>query len=209
MRLRTLVVCTLVAAAAGLAAGEALSQEQPAGPPPFRQPTPEEMQSGMQRWMQTMKPGEHHKGLARFLGTWNVTVRMWMGEQPMESKGTSTFSWLFKDRWIKQEMDAPMMGMPMQTFGIVGYDNYRHAYQALQLDSLTTVMNKVEGNYDQSRKNLIFYGTIDEPMTGELGKPVKFVYRFQDADHFTAEVHDLAIGETGTRVVEYVYERAK
>ena len=58
-------------------------------------------------------------------------------------------------------------------------------------------------------ETLIFYGTLDEYLTGENDKPVKSVYRWRDADHFTYEVHDLAIGEENTKVFEVAYSRAK
>ena len=47
---------------------------------------------------------------------------------------------------------------------------------------------------------LIYYGTIDEYLTGEHDKMVKTVWRFPSADELVMEVHDLAIGATGTQV---------
>jgi hypothetical protein len=38
---------------------------------------------------------------------------------------------------------------------------------------------------------------------------VKYVVRWKDADHFIEEVHDLAIGETNTQVIELAFSRVK
>jgi hypothetical protein len=51
------------------------------------------------------------------------------------------------------------------------------------------------------------WGLMDEPMTGEVGKHVKYVTRVINDDKFIFEIHDLAIGGDKTKVVEIVYTR--
>ena len=58
-------------------------------------------------------------------------------------------------------------------------------------------------------KVLSLYGKMDEPMTGEHDKNVKYVSRMISADKHIFEVHDLAISEPNTKVVEVVYTRKK
>jgi len=72
-----------------------------------------------------------------------------------------------------------------------------------------TAMNRMEGDMDPSGKSLLLYGTLDEYLTGEHDKMVKYVYRFDSADRITLEVHDLPIGEHNTKVVEWIFERVK
>lgn len=127
----------------------------------------------------------------------------------MESKGTAKAEWLIDGRWMKTSSTGSMMGMDITGHGIMGYDNHRQKYVNVWVDSGSTMMLTSEGNYDQSRKNLVLYGKMDEAMTGEIAKQVKYAWRFQDADHFTMEIHDLAIGEENSRVVEIVHTRKK
>jgi hypothetical protein len=56
---------------------------------------------------------------------------------------------------------------------------------------------------------LIGYGTLDEYTTGENDKMVKYAFRFLDADKIVLEIHDLPIGETNTKVLEFTYTRSK
>ena len=48
-----------------------------------------------------------------------------------------------------------------------------------------------------------------ESTTGEHDKNVKYVYRFIDKDKYVFEIHDLAIGEPNTKVIDVVNTRKK
>ena len=74
---------------------------------------------------------------------------------------------------------------------------------------LPTSLLTSEGYFDPSGKTLTMYGLMDEPMTGENGKPVKYVTRILSPGKHVFEVHDLAIGETGTKLVEITLTRKK
>ena len=165
---------------------------------------------GMKRWKDACTPGPAHKDLARFLGSWDTeTVILGMGPEPTTTKGTAEWKWLFEGRWIQMTSSGELMGRPYHNQMIMGYDNFRQKYTTAGVDDLQTTLTTSEGNFDQSRQALITYGKIDEPMTGEIEKTFKSVWRFDGPDKFTHEVHDLAIGETNTKVFEVVYTRHK
>ena len=162
---------------------------------------------GMKRWQEACTPGPAHKELARFIGTWDTeTAFTGMGDD-QKSKGTAEWRWLFDGRWIQQTWSGSMMGQPVQGQMTLGYDNFKQKYVGSSVNTLETTMQSYAGNFDQSHTALISYGKMDEPMTGEVDKPVKFVWRFEGKDKMTLEVHDLAIGETNTKVVTIVYTR--
>jgi len=102
-----------------------------------------------------------------------------------------------------------MMGMPMTGMGVTGYDNFDKKYVSFWIDNLSTAMYLSEGSIDPAGKVLSLYGKMDEPMTGEHDKNVKYVSRVVDPDKFVFEIHDLAIPEPNTKVVEVVYTRKK
>ena len=96
---------------------------------------------------------------------------------------------------------------PHKTFGIIGYDNFKMSYVMSQVTSMDTSLLTMEGDLDPRGNALIVYGTVNEYLTGEHDKMVKGIYRFESDDKFALEVHDLPIGETGTKVFEIVYTR--
>ena len=166
--------------------------------------------SGLKRYMETCKPGPAHQRLAFFIGKWEVTTRMWMGPgKPQETKGKAESSWLYEGKVLKTEEEGSMMGIPMKKFMLLGYDNFKKAYVASLNNSLDTMLLHASGSASQDGKEIYLYGTMDEPMTGEIGKHVKYVFRIKGADEYVLEVHDFGIGETKTKVFELDYRRAK
>jgi hypothetical protein len=153
-------------------------------------------------------PGKNHKLLERFLGKWNTETRIFMGGRPTPAeKGTAEGSWLMKDRWLKLESSGRMMGRPGNVFSILGYDNFKQSYVACTVSTMDTAMAHSEGRTNQAGNVLLSYGTIDEYLTGEVAKMVKYIWRFVGDDKIVFEVHDLVIGEENTKVVEVVYIR--
>jgi hypothetical protein len=154
------------------------------------------------------QPGKQHKLLERLLGKWNTETRFFLGEKPTPpEKGTAEFAWLMKDRWLKGDWSGTMMRRPVQGFMMMGYDNYKMSYVMTAVSNLDTAMTRTEGRTDQSGKVLLTYGTIDEYLTGEHDKMAKYVWRFLSEDKIVLEIHDLAIGEVNTKVVEITYLR--
>lgn len=169
-----------------------------------------DIQAAMAKAQKYVQPGEHHLKLERFLGTWETETRMMLpgGSTPAE-KGTATYSWLMEGRWLKGESSGSMMGMPVRTFTILGYDNFKMSYVTASVSSFDTALTTSEGDMDPSGKALLAYGTLDEYITGEHDKMVKYVWRFPSADEMVLEVHDLPIGEKNTQVVEIRFKRRK
>lgn len=190
-----------LAAAVPIAGSHAPQDPQPA-------PSTADMAEMMARMKRYTQPGAQHEALERFLGTWDTETRITMGGQatPPE-KGEATFSWLMDGRWLQSRGKGSMMGQPIQSFGLIGYDNFKMSYVTTFVTSMDTAMLRSEGDLTQDGKALLTYGTLDEYLTGEHDKMVKYVWRFVADDEMVQEVHDLPIGETGTKVVEVRYRR--
>lgn len=180
-------------------------------PRPFRQePGEADMKAMMERAKQYMQPGEHHQLLKRFLGDWATETRMFMGDQATPpTPGTANFHWLVEGRWLQQDARGSMMGMPLEVHSWLGYDNFKQSYVSTDVNSIETAMRHAEGDLLQDGSALILYGTLDEYLTGENDKMVKYAWRFVSDDEMALEVHDLPIGETNTKVVEVRYKRKK
>lgn len=166
----------------------------------------------MKKWMEAATPNENHKRLDPLVGSWETTTSMWMdgpGKPPTTTKGSSEIKWAFDGRFIMQEFKGEMMGKPMNGVGFTGYDNMNKKFVTFWIDNTATAMFLAEGNFDPSGKVLSLYGKMDEPMTGEHDKNVKYVSQIVDKDKIVFEVHDLIYGEANTKVVEVVYTRKK
>ncbi len=208
-RLRLLCASLPAALALGAIAALAPAQED-AAPAPFDPATlPEDQRAAWERYLELTRPSEAHRDLARFLGEWDTTTRMFLmpGGEPSEEHGSAVGEWLFEGRYVTMRSEGTLMGMPFEDFLLLGYDNYKKCYTGVVANSQSTALLSFEGAFDRERKNLECYGTMDEPMTGELDKPVRYVWRFADEDHFTVEVHDLRIGAPHTKVVEVAFAR--
>lgn len=167
------------------------------------------MAAMMEKAKRFTQPGEPHKALEKFLGKWIIETRFFMAGKPSPpEKGTAEFSWLMAGRWMKSEWKGPMMGHPMEGFMLLGYDNFKQSYVTTAISSMDTAMVHSEGDMDPSGNALLTYGTLDEYLTGEHDKMVKYVWRFASKDKMALEIHDLPIGEKNTKVLEVSYTRA-
>jgi hypothetical protein len=167
---------------------------------------------GMKRWQATRKPDFHHEKLAEWIGSWNTEMRVQSGgpdSPPNIMKGTCEISWLMENRWLKIEQQPTTMGIPGTGFGLLGFDKHKSKYVGSWVDSQTTTLLTFEGNFDHTDKQLFLYGLMDEPASNEHDKHVKYVWRLVDKDKMTFEVHDLAIGDSNTKVIEINYTRKK
>lgn len=168
-----------------------------------------EMQAAMAKAKKFTQPGENHKQLERFVGKWTTEFRFFMMGKPMPpEKGTTECSWLMPGRWLKIETTGTLMRMSAQSLFLMGYDNFKQSFVYTAVSNLDTAMTHAEGDMDPDGKALILYGTLDEYLTGENDKMVKYVWRFLSSDKMVLEVHDLPIGENNTKVLEITYTRA-
>jgi hypothetical protein len=164
------------------------SQDSPGGDK--KMPSREEM---MARWKDAMTPGAMHKKLEIFVGSWNAEVKMWMNgpdSPPTISKGTTRYSMVFGGRYLKQEFKGKMMGQPYVGIGYTAYDNMKKKYTGTWIDNMGTAISTMEGTIDEEGKTITLMGKMDDPMTGEMNKDVRYVYRIIDTDKHIFESYN-------------------
>lgn len=196
----------------GALASVAYVQEKQDKQARFAYPVSKDADGGMARWMQVNRPSAAHERLRELLGNYAVTMRMRgmdASKPGMESKGTAEFSWLVEGKWLLYKSNVDLFGQKVATTVILGYDNFKERYVWCTVDSLQTTLNTAAGLFDRTGDDLTLWGTIDEPMTPEQDKQVKYVYRGFGQDTCTFEVHDMMIGEPDTKVVEFEMRRQK
>jgi len=190
------------------AADEAASEPLPEGEPAILSDVPDQ-EAMMKRWMEMASPGPGHEALKKFEGNWTTTTRMWMAgpdAPPSETKGTAEYKLILDGRYLLEETEGEMLGMPHKGFGMTGYDNFKKCYVATWADNLGTAILTMHGHLDQTGSKLTMYGQMDEFLTGENDKTVKYVTEFNGDDEMTFTVYDLAAGDD-YKAFQIVYER--
>ncbi|MEZ5977584.1 MAG: DUF1579 family protein [Planctomycetota bacterium] len=218
------LLATLLASA--LCAVPVLEHLEPAANRPVAPQDDEQMAEMWAAAAKYINPGEHHALLAELIGEWDVESRMFMGPQGgPPSAGKAVTRWKIEGRWLESDFDGTLMGMPLRDVQWLGYDNMKQSYVMTRINGFDTAMNHAEGDMTPGGDALILYGTLDEYLTGEHDKMVKYVYRFsgehevdaegnptaawKSIDRIVLEVHDLPIGEVNTKVLEFTYTRRK
>ena len=148
--------------------------------------------------------------MAKMIGEYDVEASF--TGTPMKMQGTATMKWVIPGKWMGTELKVPgmAMGKDLHGFAIVGFDAYKKKHVACYVDSMNTGMYTMEGVVvDKTGKVQVSYGTMDEWLTGEHDKPVKYVTREISDDEWVFEIWDLGIGEKGAIVLTYKYTRKK
>lgn len=202
--LTALLVVSLAAAPAPVTAPAAPQDAAP------QMPSAEEMADMMAKMQKFTRPGDEHKLLDRFLGTWDTSTSYSMPGMNAPMKGTTTFRKLLDGYFVIGEGNTPMPMMgDVKMVTILGYDRFKMSYVSAMMSTMDTALRTAEGDLTRDGKSLLTYGTLDEYLTGEHDKMVKYAWRFPSDDKMVLEVHDLPIGEENTKVVEVVFTRAK
>ena len=209
MKLRSSALC--VALVAAFVAVNLCAQDKPAkgkskeSKPAAAEPDQEAM---MNKWAEIATPGPQHKELEGFVGEWEVASKWWMapGAPPMESKVTSKVQSILGGRYVQEEHTGEMMGKPFNGIGITGYDNFKKKYVSFWIDDAGTGMFTSEGTADAAGRVFTFVGKMDDPMTGEKDKTVKFILTIVGANKRLFEMHEPAKGKD-SKIGEMTYTR--
>ena len=163
----------------------------------------------MEAMMKAGMPGDAHKKLDVFVGTWDTKITMWMmpGADPMSHNGSSTNRWIMGGRYLEQSFKGSMMGMPFDGLGYTGYDNVKKQYWGTWMDSMSTGMMTSTGS-SADGKLFRFDATMADPMTGK-DAAIEETITIVDADHHTLEMW--APGPDGKKfkTMEIQYSRKK
>jgi hypothetical protein len=148
----------------------------------------------MKKWQEYMTPGTVHKSFAKMAGNWNAVVTNYMGGQEMKSEGTAFYEMILGGRYLKSTFKSSMMGMPMEGFGLDGYDNASKEYLSVWADNFGTGIMYLKGKMDEQTKNIIYTGTMVDPMTGK-DTTTKTVMKYIDNDHTVMEMYMVENGK--------------
>lgn len=166
--------------------------------------TAQKQQEMLKKWMAALELGPMHKLLEKFVGEW-TTESTSMGQV---DKGAATFAWAVKGRVLMGRETTTMFGKPVEKVSLTTWDAVKRKWVESMASSMHYGMLRAEGVVvDKSHRTRVTYGRMDEVLTGEHDKPVRFVTRWIDNDTFVHEVWDMGVGEKGARVAATTYKR--
>jgi len=156
-----LSVLVLIAAVA--AAAVALADEKKAAAPPMDE------KAMMELWQKMATPGEGHKKLDPFVGSWTAKNTLWMepGKPPEVTDGTAEQKWVLGGRYLEQRYEGKMMGQPFSGTGYTGYDNYTKKYESTWMDTTGTAILFLRGTFDKAGKVLTATGQMNDFVIGK------------------------------------------
>lgn len=157
------------------------------------QPSPEDMQKMMDAYLKMGAPGAEHQKLATLAGEWTNVSKMWMdpkGEPMVTPPGVHSGEMILGGRYLHFTEKGDMMGMPMEGWGLMGFNKLRGEYEMLWIDNTATPFYYAKGTADSSGNVITLIGKVDDPMTGQKNKDIKYIYRFVNPSTVMFEMWD-------------------
>ena len=126
----------------------------------------------MQNWMAYSTPGDMHKLMASWDGTWDGEVTMWHapGAPPQTSKTKAVNKMIMGGRYSQSIHTGNMMGMPFEGLSTTAYDNAKKTFITTWIDNMGTGVMTTEGTWDAGTKTLTQTGDCIDPSAGTTKK---------------------------------------
>lgn len=122
----------------------------------------------MKAWQNFMTPGDMHKIMMSWDGTWEAEVLSYMDPSapPQKSAATNTVTSVFNGLYQITELKGNIMGMPFEGRGTLAYDNGKKIFINTWIDNLGSGIIYMTGSWDAESNTLHLKGTQTDPMTG-------------------------------------------
>jgi hypothetical protein len=162
----------------------------------------------MKAWMEFASPGPAHAALKNLVGTWDATVKSYMGPEATESKGTSTYELVADGRYLQEHATGNMMGMEFHGYGTVGYDNMLKKYVGTWIDNMGTGIMTMTGTSPDGGKTINWDATGSDPITGKVQK-YNSTMKMVSADQYHFEMSGPGMDGKVGKLMEITYNRRK
>lgn len=122
----------------------------------------------MKNWMDYSTPGDMHKMLASWDGTWEGETMTWHapGAPPQVSKGKAVNKMVMGGRYQESIHTGDMMGMSFEGKSTTAYDNAKKTFITTWIDNVGTGVMVTEGKWDEATKTLTQTGKCIDPSAG-------------------------------------------
>lgn len=171
-------------------------------------PTPEQVA----RVMELMQPGPEHRAFMNLAGEWDQEIRYWAepGAEPMVSRGRSESRVTMGGRFLESRSTAEMMGQPMESLWIFGFDRRHGTYTTVGFDTMGTYYVTAAGKPGPESNVIRMSGRDEDPAMGHT-QIYDFVVRIDGTERWSIEVifHDAmhTRGKGPVKVMELIHTR--
>jgi Protein of unknown function (DUF1579) len=156
------------------------------------------------------KPTAEHERLAKDVGTWDATIKSWMGgpdSEPAVSHGVEVVKLLPGGLWVHSEFNGKFGDLEFHGCGQTGYDTKKGKYVGTWVDTMSTEIMATEGDYDSASRTV----TMHSKGTGPSGKPyeAKMTSKHEGDDTrvFTMSMKSDETNGEYVKVMEITYKR--
>jgi Protein of unknown function (DUF1579) len=173
-------------------------------PPPPMDP------AAMQKAMTDFStPGDMHKWMAGFNGTWEASVIGFMDPaKPDTSKATNTVNMALNGLYQVGKFSGIMMGRRFEGHSTMGYDNAKKMFVSTWIDNLGSGIVYMTGTYDEKIKTLNLKGQQTDPMTGK-DMDIREEVTMIDSDSYTMIMYGTGMDGKETKFMEGNFKRKK
>jgi hypothetical protein len=165
------------------------------------------VEAQMAEMMKYATPGPQHEKLKAMVGTWDATVKSWMGTpEPTVSKGVMKNEMTLGGRLLESNYKGEWAGAPFDGFGLTGYDLKEGKLKSFWTDTMSTAWMVMDGTMSDDGKSLTSTGSM-EGMDGKP-MPVRTVTKIESSDKHVYTMYGTMNGQE-TPVMEITYNRKK
>jgi hypothetical protein len=164
----------------------------------------------MKNWQEYMTPGDMHKMMAAWDGTWTGEMNMWMNpaEPPTKTTTTAVNKMIMNGLYEESNHSGNMMGMPFSGKSILGYDNHKKMFVNSWIDNMSSGIMNMEGPWDAATKSITLKGkAMDAGMKTVID--VRQVFKVVDDNNHSLEMYMVMPDGKETKSFEIKYTRKK
>lgn len=155
-----------------------------------------------------MTPGEAHKLMASWEGSWSGEVTMWMSPDapPTKSALTAVNKMVLGGRYQQTTVKGKFNNMPFEGMSTLAYDNAKKVYQSTWIDNMGTGLMVSQGPWDAATKSITFVGRMIDPTTHKE-MDFKQIVKPIDNNYYVSEMYAPGPGGQDFKTMEIKYTR--
>ena len=157
----------------------------------------------------TPKPTAEHKLLAKDVGTWDATSKSWTApeSQPDVSQGVEVAKLMPGGLWLQSEFDGKFGDAEFHGCGQTGYDTKKKKYVGTWVDTMSTEIRVMEGDYDAATQTVTMYSKGNGPSGKEYDLKMTTKHEDDDTRVFTMYMKSDETKGEYFKMLEITYKR--
>jgi Protein of unknown function (DUF1579) len=156
------------------------------------------------------KPTAEHERLAKDVGTWDATIKSWMrgpDSEPTVSQGVEVVKLMPGGLWAQSEFDGKFGDQEFHGCGQTGYDTKKGKYVGTWVDSMSTEIMIMEGDYDAASRTVTMFAKATDPSGKAYDAKMTSKSESNDSRVFTMSMKSEETKGEYVKVMEITYKR--